>query len=276
MVLGVLLPLAAAALGRLPAREIAGEIGRAALVLLGLWTVALFATLRSADHIKARVRAIVGLLHITLAFIMLDGAIREHDQKHHFADQIFALGQRSNSDAEALVKRYAKLPLDAVLAAETLVSANARMTAKATLAQARALIAEGAALRQKYDMEFQRIIAAQPTEELRRGAAAGRAARHADNARQANELDAASYAVIDAQDAILAWCEQQGDSLSLAGQQLLVSDTQAAQFNALQKNLRTAMWHEENLDMAQRRAVSRAQQTLDELKGELGSGRPKP
>lgn len=183
---------------------------------------------------RARYLKIAGMVLIPLAVLMPLGAVTtgwlspptfipdsaRDERARLFVKQMIELKQRTSAKEAAFLQRFARLPMDAVLDADHLVTPEGRASGRATLNQLRAMVAERAALRNDASAELREIIATVPDARDRNYALASANANHAQSVKWADEMDQSQLQLADAYEAIIDWCEGQGKSLTAVNNQL--------------------------------------------------------
>lgn len=184
---------------------------------------------------------IIFLLGTIMLMSACSRAVEEHDSLKNFTRQATELHRDVSAKDAEWRQRFGSLFIDEVLLPHKLATPEGRASGKATLEQFRALIAERAARRKDSSIKLQQIILGIPNEDIRDSARAGVNAHHEESVKSAEEMDQAQLQLADAYNAIINWCEGEGDSLRVQENQLRLSTpAQQNQLNSLLSTLDAA------------------------------------
>jgi hypothetical protein len=243
--------------------RIARTLGSLLLLVLVAWAV----TRGRSETAKASGRLIAGAL---LCVVVGGDFVRAGEEKQigkTFMREAFAFQAAQASRFVDLGRRFDEVALDTVLTPQMMTSEAGRATARATLAQYRALLAERRLLLQTYLTEFDRFIATIPPSQTREGALSA-----VGNVKQTTvdlyaRLDKSQTRLVDAMGAIVDWSAAQVGKLKVSnGKLIFSSEAQETELQVLLDALNDAEAKNAEVVTVANAAVQKAQASLVENK----------
>lgn len=228
------IPFLAALFGRSTAVQVGESLAQNLIVLFVLALVAWLAARKRNDMAKAIARLLTGaLMCLFVGGTLAVAANEEQDAKRH-VQEMLAFTAKQAAQFNDLALRFDKVDMNTLLSVENITSASGLATAKATIAQFRALLAERRLLLQTYLASMDRYLNELPAGDFKAGAMSGIGASKAATVNLYSDLDRSQTAWVDAMSAVLEWsAEQSGKLLIQAGQLMFTSVQQKTELTAL-------------------------------------------
>ena len=231
------------------------------LALFVLALIAWLATKKRSDIAKARAKLLAGVLLCLFAAGNLSYAANDERQAKQHLQQMMAFTQNQAASFNDLALRFDKVDMSTVLSVENITTPLGLITAKATVAQFRSLLAERRLLVQTYLAEVDRYLNDLPPGDLKAGAMSGFGASKAATVKTYNDLDRSQTAWTDAITAVLNWCTGQSGKLFLQGDKLMFTNpSQKAELTTLVDKVSAAEADLNNVLQATAAAQSAAQE----------------
>lgn len=221
------MPFLAALFGRSTAFQAGESLAHNLVALFVLALVAWLATRKRSDMTKAIARLATGILMcLFVGGTLAVAANEEHDAKKQLHEML-AFTAKQAAQFNDLALRFDKVDMNAVLSVQNITSASGLATAKATIAQFRALLAERRLLVQTYLASLDRYLNELPAGNFKAGAMSGIGGSKAATVKLYSDLDVSQTSWVNALSAVLDWSTGQTGKLSVQGGQLMF--TSAAQ-----------------------------------------------
>ena len=194
------------------------------VALLVLAIISWAITRKRSDLAKASGRLISGGVLCLMVGTGLAQAASEEQASKRFLRDAMALQAAQSAKFVDLGQRFDKINLTTVLTPEAMTTVSGLATARATIAQYRALLAERRLLLQTYLAEFERFFATIPPGDMRNGALSAMSGGSKDaTAKVYADLDRSQTALTDSMSAVLDWGAAQAGALGVRTGQLLFS-----------------------------------------------------
>ena len=228
------IPFLAALIGRSTAVQVGESLAQNLIVLFVLALVAWLAARTRNDMAKAIARLLTGaLMCLFIGGTLAVAANEEQDAKRH-VQEMLAFTAKQATQFNDLALRFDKVDMNTLLSVENITSASGLATAKATITQFRALLAERRLLLQTYLASTDRYLTELPAGDFKAGAMSGIGASKAATVNLYSDLDRSQTAWVDAMSAVLEWSAgQSGKLLIQAGQLMFTSVQQKTELTAL-------------------------------------------
>lgn len=234
IIIAFAMPFLAASLGRSTAFQAGQSLAQNLIALFVLALVAWLATRKRSDMAKALARFLTGVLMCLYVGGQLALAANEEQQAKKQLQDMLEFTAKQARPFNDLALRFDKVDVNAVLSVENITSPSGLATAKATIAQFRALLAERRLLVQTYLAELDRYLNGLPAGNFKDGAMSGIGASQAATVKLYGDLDRSQTAWADANSAVLDWSTGQSGKLFIQGGQLMfTSVSQKAELTAL-------------------------------------------
>ena len=212
--------------------------------LLALFVFALIAwltTRKRSDMAKALAQLLSGILMCLFVFSNFAGAATEEQQAKQQLQKMLEFSAKKSTSFNELAIRFDKVDLNSALTVEGLTSPSGLATAKATVAQFRALLAERRLLVQTYLTELDRYLNELPTGKFKDGAMSSVGSASATTVKIYGDLDRSQAAWADSISALLDWSNGQSGKLFMQGNQLMfTSPSQKAELTELANRVSAA------------------------------------
>jgi hypothetical protein len=227
-------PFLAASFGRSTAFQAGESLARNLMALLVFALVAWLATTKRSDMAKALARLLTGVLMCLFVGGHLAVAAYEEQRAKQQLREMLAFTARQATAFNDMALRFETVDVNTVLSVENITSPSGLATAKATIAQFRALLAERRLLEKTYLAELDRYLSELPAGDFKAGAMSGIGAGKAATVKLYDDLDRSQTAWADATSAVLDWSTGQSGKLFLQGGQLMfTSVSQKAELTTL-------------------------------------------
>jgi hypothetical protein len=234
IVVAFVMPFLAASLGRSTAFQAGESLVRNLIALFVFALVAWLATRRRSDMAKALARLLTGVLMCLFVGGHLAVAANGEQQAKQQLQEMLAFTAKQATSFSDLALRFEKVDVNTVLSVENITSPSGLATAKATIAQFRALLAERRLLVQTYLAELDRYLGELPAGDFKAGAMSGIGASKAATVKLYGDLDRSQTAWADTTTAVLDWSTGQSGKLFMrSGQLMFTSVSQKAELTAL-------------------------------------------
>lgn len=214
-------PFVPLALGTRTAFQVGEDIPRTLGSLAVLMLVSWLITRNRSAEAKGLARVVVGLLLCALVASHVYAQSREEQLGKQFLQDSIAFQQRQSAKFQDLAERFNTVSVNNILTPETLTTPAGQATARAILAQYRALLAERKLLLQTYLAEWERFVATIPPGDMRDGAIAGMSGGKDATVALYADLDRTQTALADSIERVINWGQAQAGHLGMRGGQLL-------------------------------------------------------
>lgn len=183
---------------------------------------------------KALAQFLSGILMCLFVGSNFAGAVGEEQQAKQELQKMLEFSAKKSASFNELAARFDKLDLNSALTVEGLTSPSGLATAKATVAQFRALLAERRLLVQTYLTELDHYLNGLPPGNFKDGAMSSVGSGKATTIKIYGDLDRNQTAWADSISALLDWSTGQSGKLFMQGGQLMfTSPSQKAEMTAL-------------------------------------------
>ena len=183
---------------------------------------------------KAIARLATGVLMCLFVGGTLAVAANEEQEAKKQMQEMLAFTAKQTAQFNDLALRFDKVDMNAVLSVQNITSTSGLATAKATIAQFRALLAERRLLVQTYMTSLDRYLNELPAGNFKAGAMSSIGGSKAVTVKLYSDLDTSQTSWVDAMSAVLDWSTGQTGKLSAQGDQLMfTSATQKAELTSL-------------------------------------------
>ena len=241
IIVAFVMPFLATLLGRSTAFQAGESLAQNLVALFVLALVAWLATRKRSDMAKAIARLLTGVLMCIFVGGTLAARANEEQIAKKQLQEMLAFAAKQTTQFGELALRFDKVDMNTVLSVENITSTSGLATAKATIAQFRALLAERRLLLQTYLASLDRYLNELPAGDFKAGAMSGIGASKAATIKLYSDLDRSQTAWVDAVSTVLDWCTRQAGKLFVQGGQLMfVSATQKAELSDLINKVGTA------------------------------------
>lgn len=227
IIVAFVMPFLATLFGRSTAFQAGESLAHNLLALFVLALVAWLTTRKRSDMTKAIARLATGILMCLFVGGTLAVAANEEQDAKKQLQEMLAFTAKQAAQFNDLALRFDKVDMNAVLSVQNITSASGLATAKATIAQFRALLAERRLLVQTYLASLDRYLNELPASNFKAGAMSGIGGSKAVTVKLYSDLDVSQTSWVDALSAVLDWSTGQTGKLSIQGGQLMF--TSAAQ-----------------------------------------------
>lgn len=212
--------------------------------LLALFVFALIAwltTRKRSDMAKALAQLLSGILMCLFVGSNFASAVTEEQQAKQQLQKMLEFSAKQSALFNDLAARFDKVDLNSALTVEGLTSPSGLATAKATVAQFRALLAERRLLVQTYLTELDRYLNELPSGKFKDGAMSSVGAGRETTVKIYGDLDRSQTAWVDSISAVLDWSTGQSGKLFMQGNQLMFTNpSQKAELAALANRVSVA------------------------------------
>lgn len=228
------IPFLATLFGRSTAYQAGESFAHNLMALFLLSLVAWLITRKRSDMTKAIARLATGVLMCLFVGGTLAVAANEEQEAKKQMQEMLAFTAKQTAQFNDLALRFDKVDMNAVLSVQNITSTSGLATAKATIAQFRALLAERRLLVQTYMTSLDRYLNELPAGNFKAGAMSSIGGSKAVTVKLYSDLDTSQTSWVDAMSAVLDWSTGQTGKLSAQGDQLMfTSATQKAELTSL-------------------------------------------
>ena len=228
------MPFLASLFGQSTAFQAGESLAHNLMALFVLALVAWLATRKRSDMTKAIARLATGILMCVFAGGTLAVAASEDQDAKKQMQEMLAFTANQAAQFNDLALRFDKVDMNVVLSVQNITSGSGLVTAKATIAQFRALLAERRLLVQTYLASLDRYLNELPAGNFKAGAMSGIGGSKAATVKLYGDLDVSQTSWVDAMSEVLDWSTRQKGKLSVQGDQLMfTSPAQKAELTVL-------------------------------------------
>ena len=235
------LPFLAIPFGYSTAFQAGESLVRNLLALFILALIAWLTTRKRSDMAKALAQLLSGILMCLFVGSNFASAVTEEQQAKQQLQKMLEFSAKQSASFNDLAARFDKVDLNSTLTPENITSPSGLATAKATVAQFRALLAERRLLVQTYLTELNRYLNELPPGDFKDGAKSGIGASWETTVKIYGDLDRSQTAWVEAVSAVLDWSTGQVGKLFMQGNQLMfTSPSQKAELTVLANRVSVA------------------------------------
>lgn len=223
ILLAFVVPFAAAKLGDGNYFHAGAAVGRVFGSLLFLVVVTWAVTRNRSEMAKARGRLVTGALLLLVVGMNYANDRKDEQAAKAFAQEVLDRNAKQMVLFTDLAKRFDTIDLTQVLTPQNLTTQAGQSTARATLAQYRALLAERKALLQTYLAEYAVFFQTRAPAGTKQSAIDSMNANKDSTVRVYDTLHKVQTGLADSMTAVLDWGAAQGNRLGMRSGQLLFS-----------------------------------------------------
>lgn len=235
--------------------------------LLVLAAIAWLATRKGSALSKARARLVIGVILVGVVVANLHQDAQRDQKTVAFAQDFMAYARDQQVPLARWEADFAKVDLATVLVPANLTTPAGRATARAMLAQYRALLAEQKSITAAFHSKLEDFVRTQaPTDRLRDMNLASMAKGRQSTEPAYHALADARRDLAEGMDAVVAWGEKQGANLGVRDGKLLFSSA------AQQAELQALLVRLGDLEKRHDAALTTAQAVQQESRAKLDAG----